>query len=82
MRLGGCRAGAPTIAFGVVHHLACYSIGFLFILVISGTDSLFWLKTNNLAVWCEALGLNQLGHTLVAQHPLQLEDRGMDLAVK
>jgi hypothetical protein len=40
------------------HHLACYSIGFLFVLVISGTDGQLSPKLKDLAVRCEALGLN------------------------
>ena len=42
----------------------------------------FALQTNNLPVRCKPLGLNQLYHISVAQHPLQLEDRGIEVTVK
>ena len=42
---------------------------------LSGADGQFSLQTNNLTFRCKPLGLNQLRHTPVAQHPLQLEDR-------
>ena len=48
----------------------------------AAADGQLSLKTKNLPLWCEALGLNQLRHTLVAQHPVQLADSGMDLPVK
>jgi hypothetical protein len=56
------------------YYLKRNAIRFLLVLVISGTDSQFWLKTKNLPLWCEALRLNQLRDTLVAQHPLHFED--------
>jgi hypothetical protein len=55
--------------------LACHAIGFLLVLIVSGADGQFSLKTNNFTFRCKPLGLNQLRHTPVAQHPLQLEDR-------
>jgi len=39
------------------------------------------LKTNNLAVCCEGFGLNQLRDPLIAQHLLQLADRGIEVSV-
>ena len=57
-------------------HLPCHKVGVLIELVVRGTRQLL-LKTNNLAVGYEALGLNQLRRTPVAQHPLQLKDRRM-----
>jgi hypothetical protein len=63
-------------------HPANRAIGFLLVSIVSGTDGQLLLKTNNLAVWFEALGLNQLRHNHVAQPPLQLADRGMEVPVK
>ena len=56
-------------------HLACHAIGFLLVRIVSGADGQFSLKTDNLTFRCKPLGLNQLRHTPVAHHPLQLEER-------
>jgi len=64
-----------------IHRSACHTIGFLLILTVSGADGQFSLQTNNLFFRCKLLGFNQLRHTPVAQHPLQLMDR-MESTVK
>jgi hypothetical protein len=45
-------------------------IFYVLVLVISGTDGQFSLKTNDLIFRCKLLGLNQLRHAPVTQHPL------------
>jgi hypothetical protein len=58
-----------------VQHLPCRTVGFLHVLIVSGADTEFALQTNHLPVRCKPLGLNQLRHTPVPYHPLQLENR-------
>jgi hypothetical protein len=54
--------------------LARDSIRFLLIPIVSGTDCQLSLKTDNLTLWRQPLGLNQLCQTPVPQRSLQLEN--------
>ena len=58
------------------HHLASDVVRFLFVLIIGGAHGQLGLDTDNLALWSEALRLNELCHALIAQLTLELEDGG------
>ena len=71
------RLHGHTVALGEsrVARVALSAIVSLYDQASRVTDGRFSLPTTNVAVRCQPLGLNQLRHTPVPDHPLQLEDR-------